>query len=144
MTCPKSVYQFSCFVSFPNENLWSKQRPCWKLPLRKIRPHPRSLWQWVMLDLHYFVNNFDFNQINDKEVVMFHFCLRWVHHVISEYFFLNLTWKSESLVAKILKQSMDIVWSQKSIWFFAAVDFLDFDFFPVKGETPECYPVCQI
>ena len=40
---------------------------------------------------------------------------------------MTLTWKSESLVAKILKSSMDAVWSQKSIWSFTAVDFLDFD-----------------
>ena len=35
---------------------------------------------------------------------------------------------------------MDTIWSQKSIWSFTAVDFLDFDFFPIKGETPECSP----
>ena len=28
----------------------------------------------------------------------------------------------------------------KSIRLFSDVDFLDFDFFPVKGETPECSP----
>ena len=47
------------------------------------------------------------NQIG-KEVVTFHFCLRWVHHVISR-LSLTLTGKSESLVAKILKSSMDTI-----------------------------------
>ena len=36
-----------------------------------------------------------------KEVVRFHFCLRWIHQVISK-LSLTLTWKSESLLAKIL------------------------------------------
>ena len=59
---------------------------------------------------------------------------------------LTLTCKSESLVAKILKSSMDTIWSQKSIWSFTAVDvdFLDFDFFPVKGETPKCLPTLTL
>ena len=35
---------------------------------------------------------------------------------------------------------MDTIWSQKSILSFTAVDFLDFDFFPVKSETSECSP----
>ena len=41
------------------------------------------------------------------------------------------------MVAKILKSSMDTIWSQKSIWSFNGVDFLDFDFFPVIGEALE-------
>ena len=35
-------------------------------------------------------------------------------------------------LSKILKSSMDTIWLQKSIWSFTAVDFLDFDFFPVE------------
>ena len=50
----------------------------------------------------------EINQIG-KEVVTFHFCLRWVHHVISKRLSLTLTWKSESLVAKVLKSSMDTI-----------------------------------
>ena len=34
--------------------------------------------------------------------------------------------------------------STKSIWFFTAVDSLDLDFFPVKGETPECSPTLSL
>ena len=49
----------------------------------------------------------EFNQIG-KEVKTFNFCLRWVYHVISNTF-LTLTWKSESLLAKILKSSMDTI-----------------------------------
>ena len=30
---------------------------------------------------------------------------------------------------------------QKSIWSYTVVDILDFNFFPVKGETPECSPL---
>ena len=44
---------------------------------------------------------------------------------------LTLTWKSESLGVKILKLSVDTIQSQKNIWSFTAVDFLDFDFFPL-------------
>ena len=44
------------------------------------------------------------NQIG-KEVVTSDFCLRWVHHVIKS-LSMTLTWKSESLVAKILKSSI--------------------------------------
>ena len=38
---------------------------------------------------------------------------------------------------------MDTIWLQESIWYFTAIDFLDFDFFPVKGETPllACFAV---
>ena len=32
---------------------------------------------------------------------------------------------------------MDIILSQESIWSFTAVDFLGFEFFPVKSETPK-------
>ena len=52
------------------------------------------------------------NQIG-KEAVTFHFCLRWVHHVLSKEFLsislkrISLPWKCESLNAKILKSSMD-------------------------------------
>ena len=35
---------------------------------------------------------------------------------------------------------MDTTRKKKSIWTFTIVDFLDFDFFPVKRETPECSP----
>ena len=76
------------------------------------------------------------NQIG-KEVVMFHSCLRWVHCVIS----LTVTWKSESLVAKVLKSSMDRIRSQKSIWSFTAVDFSYFDFFQLKVQHSI---VCQL
>ena len=55
---------------------------------------------------------------------------------------LTLTSKSESLFAKILKSPIDTIQSQKSIWSFTAVDFLDF--FPVEGETPECSPFLTI
>ena len=56
----------------------------------------------------------------------------------------TLTWKSQSLVAKTLQSSMDTIRSQKGIWSFTAVDFLDFDFFPVKGETLECSPTLTL
>ena len=58
--------------------------------------------------------------------------------------FLTLTWKSKSLVAKILKSLIDTMWSQKSIWSFTSADFLGFDLFPVKGETPECLPTLML
>ena len=45
------------------------------------------------------------NQIG-KEVVTFDFFLKWVHDMISR-LSLTLTCQSESLVAKILKSSMD-------------------------------------
>ena len=51
---------------------------------------------------------------------------------------LTYKWKSESLVAKILKSLLDTILSQESIRSFTAIDFFDFEFFPVKGETPEC------
>ena len=57
---------------------------------------------------------------------------------------LTLTWKSESLVAKILKLSIDTKGSKENIWSFTAVDFLVFDFFPVKSETPECSPTLTL
>ena len=47
----------------------------------------------------------EINQIG-KELVAFHFCLRWVHQVISKKLSLTLTWKSESLV---VKSSMDTI-----------------------------------
>ena len=56
----------------------------------------------------------EINEIG-KEVVTFHFCLRWVHQVMMtfdlnmERRFLTLTWKSESLVATILKSSMNTI-----------------------------------
>ena len=55
-------------------------------------------------------------------------------------FFFYPRWNSELLLAKILKSSRETVWSQKSIWSLIAVVVLAFDFFPVKGETPECSP----
>ena len=57
---------------------------------------------------------------------------------------LTLTWKSDSLVAEVLKLPIDTLWPQKSIWYFTAVDFLDFDFFPVKDETPKCLPTLTL
>ena len=57
---------------------------------------------------------------------------------------LTLIWKSESLVAKILKSSIDTIGSQTSIWSFTAVDFLDFNFFPIKGEIAKCSPTLTL
>ena len=52
--------------------------------------------------------------------------------------YLTLKWQGESLVAKILKSSMDTIGSKKDIWSFNVVKFSNFDFLPVKGETSEC------
>ena len=32
----------------------------------------------------------------------------------------------------------------KRTWYFTAVNFLDFDFLAVKGETPECSPILTL
>ena len=57
---------------------------------------------------------------------------------------LTLTWISDPLVTKILKSSIDTLWSQKGTWSFTAVDFLDFDLFPIKIETTECSATLEV
>ena len=47
---------------------------------------------------------------------------------------------SKLLIAKILRSLRETTWSQKSKWSLAAVIVLNFDFFLIKGETPECSP----
>ena len=49
---------------------------------------------------------------------------------------LMLKWKSELLLAKVLKSLRETTWSQRSIWHLIAVVVLVFNFFLVKGETP--------
>ena len=74
------------------------------------------------------------NQIG-KEVLKFHFYLRWVHHVMPK----DSLWPIHGNLSHWLPQ--ESIWSQEGIWSFTAVGFFDFEFFPVKGETPE---FCQI
>ena len=57
---------------------------------------------------------------------------------------LIFTWNSELLLAKILKSSRETTWSQRSTWSLITVVVLTFDFFPVKGEAPECSPTLML
>ena len=58
--------------------------------------------------------------------------------------FLDLTMEIWVSGCQNLNSSVDTIWSQKNIWSFTAVHFLDVDFFPVKGETPECLPALTL
>ena len=58
--------------------------------------------------------------------------------------YLTLKWQGESLVAKILKSSMDTIGSKKDIWSFNVVKFSNFDFLPVKSEISECSPTLTL
>ena len=60
------------------------------------------------------------------------------YHVILKRLSLILRWNSELLLAKILKSLREITWLQKSIWSLTAGVVLAFDFFLIKGETPDC------
>ena len=83
---------------------------------------------------------FHMRRINNigKEVMNFFFFLKMgLLHDIKR-LSLTLIYKSESLVAKILKFWIDEIWSQKRIWSFTAVDFLDFDSLLVKGKISKC------
>ena len=80
-----------------------------------------------------------------KEVVKFHFLFKIGSSRHIKRLYLTLMWKSELLGAKNLKSSVNTIWSQKkNIWSSTAVDSLDFDFYPVKCETPESLPALTL